>query len=205
MKWWVGCCPTWVRHVLEFRTCSDNQEDQVEDVEDNYCQKEHLHALENTDQVEVIKLPGQFDIRTAMYRQIVFAPTSYLKPTICIESQDLRLNAFTASAQTKSTTQSSTQYGKVNIQNQTKYNNDTTKTNESVWRNTHLEVGDIHFVLVRRILQLINSTQPRNEKGQFNSDNNYPSVTRLVMTHVCQMPRVTADSHRRPTTASFGR
>lgn len=42
----VVCWDTWVWHVLEFRTSSDDQEDQVEDVENNYNQEEDLHALE---------------------------------------------------------------------------------------------------------------------------------------------------------------
>lgn len=46
MQGGVVCCDTWVRHVLEFRTSSDDQEDQVEDVEDDHNQEEDLHALE---------------------------------------------------------------------------------------------------------------------------------------------------------------
>lgn len=42
----VVYCDTWVRHVLEFGTSSDDQEDQVEDVEGDYNQEEDLHALE---------------------------------------------------------------------------------------------------------------------------------------------------------------
>lgn len=38
--------PTWVRHVLELGTRSENQEHQVEDVENNNDKEEDLHALE---------------------------------------------------------------------------------------------------------------------------------------------------------------
>lgn len=41
-----ACYDTWVWHVLKLRTSSDNQEDQVEDIEDDYNQEEDLHALE---------------------------------------------------------------------------------------------------------------------------------------------------------------